>query len=242
MAKKDEIKAEMDALSSVGLKLAESFLKKEGFKSFAYDYQGWYTKALKVVESLAPDRIADFRGYYQVDPKRKMLSYGTYVIEDYLKGIKPAHVADFDSIEQTAICFVNQLSILEAVVQRADSVLKNIEGALYTNLQADEIEVARKLAKINLRAAGALVGVVIEGHLQKVAASHAVKIAKKNPTIADLNEPLRAADVIDLPTWRKIGYLADLRNLCSHKKDREPTEGDVDELIKGAEWVSKNVS
>jgi hypothetical protein len=34
-------------------------------------------------------------------------------------------------------------------------------------------------------------GVVIEGHLQKVAASHDVKISKKHPTIAELNDPLK---------------------------------------------------
>jgi hypothetical protein len=161
-----------------------------------------------------------------------------------LKGVAPGHsqLKEFDIHEQTLICFVNQLAIFGAISGRADSALGNIEAALYATLQDDEIEVAKKLAKVNLRAAGALLGVVIEGHLQKVASSHGVKVAKKNPTIADLNEPLKAASVIDIPTWRRISFLADIRNLCSHKKDREATENDVDELIKGAEWVVKNVS
>jgi hypothetical protein len=48
-------------------------------------------------------------------------------------------------------------------------------------------------------AADALIGVLIEGHLQKVALAHSVKRAKKNPTIADLTDPLKAASVIDMP-------------------------------------------
>ena len=68
-----------------------------------------------------------------------------------------------------------------------------------------------------------------------------MKIAKKNPTIADLNDPLKAASVIDTPAWRKISFLADLRNLCSHKKDAEPTKDQVEDLIQGAEWLTKNV-
>jgi hypothetical protein len=127
------------------------------------------------------------------------------------------------------------------VQDRIDSVLNDIEGELYAELQDNELAVARQLTKVNVRAAGALAGVVIEGHLQKVAATRGVKITKKNPTIADLNDPLKAAGVIDLPTWRKIGYLADLRNLCSHKKDTDPTKEQVAELIQGAEWLSKNV-
>ena len=122
-----------------------------------------------------------------------------------------------------------------------DSVLANIEGELYAELQDSEVAVARQLAKVSLRAAGALVGVVIEGHLQKVAFVHGVKITKKNPTIADLNDPLKAASVIETPAWRKISFLADLRNICSHKKDVEPTKEQVEELMQGAEWLMKNV-
>ena len=115
-----------------------------------------------------------------------------------------------------------------------------LDGQLYAELQDSEIVVAKRLAKVSLRAAGALVGVVIEGHLQKVASNRGVKLTKKNPTIADLNDPLKAAGVVDTPAWRKISFLADLRNLCSHKKGTEPTKEQV-KLIQGAEWVTRNV-
>ncbi len=119
--------------------------------------------------------------------------------------------------------------------------MSNIEAELYAELQDSEIVVARRLTKVSLRAAGALMGVVIEGHLQKVASDHGVKVAKKDPTIADLNDRLKAAAVIDTPAWRKVAFLADLRNLCSHKKDVEPNKEQVEELIQGAEWLTKNV-
>lgn len=242
MLKRDLIHKEMTSLYEEGAKLAVAFQEKKA-KQFQYAYQRWYTKALKAVESLAPDRHAEFRNYYEVDPKRKTLGYGTYVIQDYLKGVAPNsfNYPDFDSNNQVLTCFFNQLTILKAVEERIDSVLTNIEGELFGELQDSEIVVARQLAKISVRAAGALVGVVIEGHLQKVASAHGVKVAKKNPTIADLNDPLKAASVIDTPAWRKISFLADLRNLCSHKKNSEPTKEQVEELIHGAEWLTKNI-
>jgi hypothetical protein len=242
MTKREAIYKELKALYQEGAELAVAFQKTEE-KQFQYDYQRWYTKALKAVASLAPDRHAEFRAYYEVDPKRKSLSYGTYVIQDYIKGVAPSshQYSDFDTREQTLICFFNQLTILLAVSERIDSVLSNIEGELYAEIQDGEIAVARQLTKGSLRAAGALVGVLIEGHLQKVAGAHGLKIAKKNPTIADLNDPLKTASVIDTPAWRKISFLADIRNLCSHKKDAEPTKEQVEELIQGAEWLTKNV-
>ena len=244
MPKRDQIRAEMSALYDEGAQLAISFQKAEDKKDdFHYPYQRWYTKALKVVGSLAPDRLLEFRGFYEASPKRKSLTYGSYVIQDYLKGVRPGgfQYENFDSRQQALISFFNQLTMFKAILERAESILGDIEGALYADLQDSEFVVARRLAKVSLRAAGALMGVVIEGHLQKVAAAHGVAIAKKDPTIGELNDPLKTASVIDMPTWRNISYLADIRNLCSHKKDREPTKDEVGELIQGAEWVSKNV-
>jgi len=242
MSKREAIRKEIAELYTEGAELAVAFQKKEE-KRFQHDYQRWYSKSLKVVETIASDRYAEFRGYYEVDPRRKSLGYGTYVIQDYMKGVAPNSYShpDFDSREQTLKCFFNQLTILDSIAARADSILADIAGELYAEFQDDEIVAARQLTKISVRAAGALAGVLIEGHLQKVAQAHDVKIGKKNPTIADLNDPLKAASIIDVPVWRKISYLADLRNLCSHKKDSEPTKDQVEELIQGAEWLTKNV-
>jgi hypothetical protein len=41
--------------------------------------------------------------------------------------------------------------------------------------------------------------------------------------------------------WRKVQYLGDIRNLCSHQKDTEPTEEQVKELIDGVNAVIKNI-
>lgn len=242
MTKREAICKELDALYLEGAKLASAFQKKEE-KQFQYDYQRWYTKALKAVASLAPDRLAEFRAYYEIDPKRKFCGYGTYVIQDYLRGVAPNafQYPDFDTRAQALKCFFNQLTIFLAIGERIDSVLADIEGELYAEIQDGEIAVARQLSKVSLRAAGALVGVLIEGHLQQVAQAHAVKIGKKNPAITDLNDPLKAASVIDTPTWRKISFLADIRNLCCHKKQVEPTKEQVEDLIQGAEWLTKNV-
>lgn len=242
MSKREIIRKEIQAVYNEGAKIAIAFQKNEE-EQFHYNYQRWYSKALKAIASLAPDRYAEFRNYYEIDPKRKTLDYGTFVIQDFMKGVAPAsgRVPNFDSRNQVLTCFFNQLTIFKSVEDRIDSVISDIEGELYAELQDSELVVARQLVKVSCRAAGALVGVVIEGHLQKVAANHGIKIAKKNPTIADLNDPLKSEGVLDTASWRKISFLADIRNLCSHKKDVEPTKEQVNELIQGAEWLAKNV-
>lgn len=242
MSRKKLIAKELTELYNSGVEVCQEFHggKKD---SFQYEYQSWYTKALRAVQYLASDRLIEFRGYYEIDPKRKSLGYGTYVIQDYFKGVAPSkfNYPEFNSKVQVVQAFVNQLTIFRSIIDRADSLLGNIEVELYAEIQDSEIVVAKQLIKISPRAAGALMGVVIEGHLQKVANSHAIKVAKRNPTISDLNDPLKNATVINTPTWRKITYLADIRNICSHKKDEEPTKEQVQELIDGADWLIKNV-
>lgn len=82
---------------------------------------------------------------------------------------------------------------------------------------------------------------MLERHLQRTANNHNIKITKKNPTISDLNDPLKKESVYDTPIWRKIQLLADIRNICTHNKQREPTKEEVEELIQGTNSVIKTV-
>jgi hypothetical protein len=67
-----------------------------------------------------------------------------------------------------------------------------------------------------------------------------IDIKKKNPTIADYNDALKDA-AYDTIEWRKIQRLADLRNLCDHNKDREPTREEIEELVSGTEKIIKTI-
>lgn len=212
---------------------------------FGSRYQNWYTKAIKIVEALASDRLDEFISYYRVDPKRKIMNGENFVIQDYIKGIGPAPNAfgekPFEETQVVIIRIINQFQILNSLESRIDSVLADVTGHLLAELQDKELEAATKLTKINKRAAGALAGVVLERHLQQLSKNHNVTVRKKAPTISDLNDLLKKAGVYDLPTWRKIQLLGDIRNLCSHQKSKEPTTDQVDELITGVNSIIKSL-
>jgi len=65
---------------------------------------------------------------------------------------------------------------------------------------------------------------------------------EKSPTISDLNEPLKAAEAYGLTVWRKISYLADIHNICSHKKADDPSAQQVTALIEGVRWAIENIA
>ena len=89
-----------------------------------------------------------------------------------------------------------------------------------------------------IRAGGAVAGVVLEKHLAVVCDNHNLKLIKKYPTINDFNELLKDNNVIDIPQWRFIQHLGDLRNLCDHNKSKEPSPQDVTDLVDG---VKRNI-
>ena len=138
--------------------------------------------------------------------------------------------------------FRQQLNIVKSIKKRFESSLFDIQQIVRADLFDSEIDEARELLKNGfLRAAGAIAGVVLEKHLEQVCFNHNIKIRKRNPHISDYNDMLKKEDILDVPTWRFIQRLGDIRNLCVHKKDREPTKEEVDELLKGVEKVTKTL-
>lgn len=117
---------------------------------------------------------------------------------------------------------------------------------IFVSCRADlfdsELDAARELARNKFgRAAGALAGVVLEKHLAEVCQNHSVKIRKKRPTIANYNGALKDAEVVDIPTWRFVQHLADIRNICDHDRKTEPTPAQVDDLVSGVEKTIKTL-
>lgn len=207
-------------------------------------YQVWYSKTLPVIQQLLPERYTEFQEYYRLD-KRKGIDVMTYTINDYLMGITQTKYTGEEAFSSFGVFvqkFQNQIDILESAFDRIDSLLINIKGVLQAELFDNELLVANELfKKKHLRAAGAVAGVVIERHLGQVTKAHAIVVRKSDPSISDLNDLLKNAGVLDIPNWRLNQRLGDIRNLCVHSKEREPTPEEVEDLIRGAEKVIKTI-
>lgn len=215
-------------------------LKDESFKD---KYHSWYNESLCLIKQLLPDRVEDFKAYYKLE-KRKVFSYETYTVSDYLVGLVKKDVFGNIVIGTDSVItkFEQQLAIVKSLKDRFDSSLYEIRQLLQADLFDSEIAVARELlAKGFLRAAGAVTGVVLEKHLSVVCQNHDIVSRKKNPSINDYNQLLKDNDAIDTPTWRNIQYLGDLRNLCDHGKDREPKKEEIEFLIDGTSKIMKTL-
>lgn len=222
---------------------ADEFLND--LPSFKQEYQRWYSEALALLRQLLPDRVADFARHYEKPKARKDISFENYRIEDYLQGlIVTRGYAKETVVDSTAAIpqFRQQLAIVEAAKARFESSLFEIRQLVQADLLDSELEAAELLAKHKFtRAAGALAGVVLERHLSQVCVDRQLSTGKKNPTISDFNETLKSGGAIDLPQWRFIQHLADIRNLCDHSRSPEPTADQVADLLAGAKKITKTV-
>lgn len=209
---------------------------------FDSNYQRWYSESLAMLFVLLPDRVVDFKAYYQLPRAPKELNHSTYTMSDYLRGTRASFggsvIVDTNAGRNP---MTQQVEIVRASKARFESSLFDIRGMAQADLFDNELDASAELNKNGFyRGAGAVAGVVLEGHLATVCANHSVAIAKKRPTIADFNDALKTANVIDQATWRFVQHLGDIRNACDHK-GKDPSKDDVDGLIAGVRKLSKTV-
>jgi hypothetical protein len=231
---------------SAKLSAEKKKLYEELHGTFEREYQKWYTQACAVVRQLVPDRLSELQELYKGDGKRKATTSQTYNIQDWLNGTRAGKQYSgekyYDDFAIVLMRFETQHAIVEAVATRFESSLYDIRQLLQADLFDSEIEAARELLKSGfLRAAGAVAGVVLEKHLAQVCANHAIVTRKQHPTISDFNDLLKNGSVLDVPAWRNIQRLGDLRNLCDHNKHRDPTREEIQELIDGVEKLTKTL-
>jgi hypothetical protein len=210
---------------------------------FNSEYQSWYSPALRVVQQLLPDRHSEFCELYKAS-RRKEIDVETYGIADYIAGI---HITQYDGKEvfnsrSVALGkFNQQIAIVQTAEARLDSVLTDISRTLRAEILDNELGAARNLLEAShIRSAGVVAGVVLEGHLKKLIEDHGVTF-RKMPMLGNLNDALKQAGVYDAAQWREIQYLADVRNLCGHKKQREPERNEVESLINGVAKITKTL-
>jgi hypothetical protein len=206
------------------------------------EYQIWYSEALSCVRQLLPDRMDDFVAYYKPPRTRKTIDASTYTISDYLHGLETSRGGTKIATLSSALpLFQQQVQIVRALSTRFESTLFDIRTLVQADFFDDELSVANELnGKGFCRAAGAVAGVVLEEHLGTVSQQHKLPLGK-NPNIGELNDLIKKSDITDVPTWRFIQRLGDLRNLCDHKKKEEPTKENVAELIEGVRKIIKTV-
>lgn len=233
---KNEFKKDFNEMSKDQLALFKG-------KSFKNKYDVWYNESYMLIKQLMPDRLEDFVLFYK-QPKRKSITNLTYTISDYLQGveIKNGYGEILVSRTNAILKFQQQYLIVQSLKQRFESSLYDIRHLVQADVMDSEIDSAKVLLRNGfLRAAGAICGVVLESHFAVVCESHKLKSKKKNPCINDYNQMLKDEGVIDTATWRHIQLLGDIRNLCDHKKDVEPTKSQLEDLISGTDKIIKTI-
>jgi len=227
MTNLEKYRNDIDNLIKKGKKLLSQLKINEVLTQFRGEYEIWYSESLSLIKIVLPNRVEDFKRYYYQKGEDCLKEYINYYFSE-------------DRVEEAMILFGNQLGMVKAAKKRFESSLFDINQLLQADLFESELDAVRELNKKGFsRGAGAVAGVVLEKHLSQVCENHKIKVAKKKPTINDYNQLLKDNDVIEIPTWRFIQHLADLRNLCDHKKKREPKKEEIEELIDGVEKITK---
>lgn len=253
MVSREDLKNDLKELVKLGNTLLQLEANKNNEKIKEYklsiktEYQSWYSRSIAIIKQIMPERLNEFNSYYNIEKRdNSNISFLTYTISDYLLGLTVTRGIYKEEVVNPLHTFISkfqhQISILNSVEDRLDSILSDIKGLLQAELFDNQMEAAKELNKKgHLRAAGTLAGVMLEQHFSNIVKNHTIKISKKDPLISEYNDNLKNNNVYDVPTWRFIQRIGDIRNLCAHSKDREPTKEEVSDMINGVEKIIKTV-
>jgi hypothetical protein len=192
--------------------------EKKLSEKFKLDYQDWYSSSSALLErNYNKERTSEFKSEY----------------ENNIKKIISANYMSQDTEYKLVDSFKHQASILNALPQYLEHRVSDIELTVASILMDDDLLEAEYLLKKGfIRAAGALTGVVLERHLKMRCDKNEPKLKyPKNATISKLNDILKDNNLLDIPEWRKIRYLGDIRNKCDYDKKIEPKKEEVADLI-----------
>jgi len=192
--------------------------EKKLSEEFKLDYQDWYSSCCALLErNYNKERASEFKSEY----------------ENNIKTIISANYITLNTEYTFIDSFKHQASILNALPLYIEHRLSDIELTVASILMDDELLEAEYLLKKGfIRAAGALAGVVLERHLKMRCDKNEPKLKyPKNAAISKLNDILKDNNLLDISDWRKIQYLADIRNKCDHDKKVDPKKEDVADLI-----------
>jgi hypothetical protein len=191
-------------------------------------YQQWYGVGCQLLQNNMEFRLKEFQDTYG---KPQSGIWGGLCIKDILGGDHPTIL--HARILQLGLD--TQCAILESMPEVIKARALGFNVLATAELLDDEIAQATYLLKRGfVRAAGAIGGVVLERHLKTLCAiAHPpVKIPKRRPTIFDLNDVLRNHSILSDADWRKVQWMADIRNACDHHRDKEPETEDIQEFLK----------
>jgi hypothetical protein len=243
MFTEEVVRRQLDILDEEGAKLMAALCKQEtdaDAEPFEFGYQRWYSRALPLMQQLAPDRYAEFQAFYQPDPSASWIQPGGYGIQDYFLGRDFEHEEGYGRGE-TARCFTSQLAILSSVADRLEWQQLDTEDQAGRSLQLGVLETARDLIKVSERAAGALAGTVLAAHLKQLAAKHELKLRKQSSSLRELADALKAAKVLDVPAWSQATWLAEIRGRCLKAEGEAPTKLQIRDLVDGTHWMLTHV-
>ncbi|MBA3045052.1 MAG: hypothetical protein FP824_02420 [Euryarchaeota archaeon] len=183
-------------------------------------YQAWFATSAILVKEYLPQREDEFAQIY--------VKINSYLHFD-MKTWKPENEAYVDT-------FIDEFNLQRSMVMAIPGVIEikefDVRKLISGELIDDELAEAEHLFETkHLRAAGAVAGVVIERYLRTLCETSTPPIQyNKKDTIDPLATALYKAQKIDITLFKKIQYLASIRNKCDHPKDIMAKE--IEELVK----------
>lgn len=187
-------------------------------------YERWYGVCLELLKRNFPERVPRFARIYKHSSIWTLLHSGR----------KP------DDFRQS---LAMQRGIVESLPEVLDVRALDLTALVTADLLEDELAEARVLLQHGfVRAAGAVAGVALEGHLKLLHKQAAPPLGwKRSDGIGKLANNLSSKGAISLNDSKWALRLGGIRDTCDHRQKQDPSPGEVEELIRDTQRFVQTV-
>jgi hypothetical protein len=184
-----------------------------------------------------PERYAEFQNLYSGEG-RSHLDAHSYAISDFFLSVPLPGYGPSEPRSLFASKLHLQLAIFASARDRIEARFVELERALELRFLDAQLQAAIHLfAQRQLRAAGAVAYLVLRAALRLGCQQAGVPAENRDSTAAELNDALQRSRVTNDASWHFIHRLCSLSAQCLDGAARDPSAGEVEELITGARHV-----
>ncbi len=196
-----------------------------GTASTKVRWYGFKSEVQRILDGLTTEpRFFSFeyrRQLYQADPTCRICGNQIHTFEDSTVDHIQPYSRGGKTVPENA-----------QLAHRSCNARKNskLEGVYFSE---DPLKEAQVLFQVgHIAAAGAMAGVVLEGHLKQMCQRHEPPLpVGKGDGISKVNNLLKEAGVYDVAQWRQVQWMGDIRNQCDHAGATPPRKADVESLL-----------
>jgi len=223
-----QIKSLINEIGSLKIEGAD----KPDLPALTIIYEAWYSKSLRIVQNLIPERLEDFVSAYK-HSRSSPVNFINYSIQDFLMGFKVDHPSEQDyGLVLVKRLILRQVGILSSALKDRPVPESFSEFMSQKDFYSEVLDQAQKLFEMNKPApASVLAAAVLENYLRWRWRRRNIRVNEQRRSLMEINDILFKFRTYNQSIWVRIQGLIRVAEACLDPQEKAPPKREIGSFI-----------